>query len=51
MTKQDIVNNLELAQKLLAEVYLYAEVYELRDLENQMSVADGCIVEAMQELK
>lgn len=51
MTKAELINNLELAQKLLADVYAYAEVYELDNLVRQMSVADSCIIEALEDLE
>ena len=51
MTKADLINNLELAQKLLADVYAYGEIYNLDNLSHQMSVADSCIIEAIEDLK
>jgi len=49
--KDQMIKNLQLAQKLLADVYAYAEIYDFGDVSRQMSVADSCIIGAIEELK
>ena len=51
MTKAELLEKLKLAQNLLADVYAYAEEFELDLLERQMSVADSCIWYALEELE
>ena len=39
------------AQKLLSDVYAYACDEGIDEIENQMSVADGCIIDAIEYLE
>ena len=44
---KDLKEKLEQAQRLLSDVYHYACAEGLDDMELQMSVADGCIIDAL----
>ena len=46
----ELIEKLKQAQDLLSDVYHYACENGLQDLESQMSVADGCIIDALESL-
>ena len=46
----NLKEKLEQAQSLLSDVYHYACENGLQDIERQMSVADGCIIDALEGL-
>ena len=45
--KNDILSDLDQAQRILSRVYGYAQDIKDKNLESLMSVADGCIVETI----
>ena len=49
--KSDILSDLDQAQRLLSNVYHYAQDIKDKNLESLMSVADGCIVETIDILR
>ena len=51
MTKSEIEVKLKMAQELLSDVYHYACENEFGGLENQMSVADSCIIDSLDMLE
>ena len=51
MTNSELKEKLEQAQALLADVYHYACENGFISLESQMSVADSCIIDALNELE
>ena len=51
MTNSELKEKLEQAQALLADVYHYACENGLRALEARMSVADSCILDALDSLE
>ena len=46
----NIEEKLKQAQDLLSDVYHFACENGLKEIESQMSVADGCIIDALQEI-
>ena len=44
------IEKLRLAQELLAEVYAWASASESLEVERSLSVADSCIIEALDVL-
>ena len=46
----NLKEKLEQAQSLLSDVYHYACEHGLSDVQTQMSVADGCIIDALDSL-
>jgi hypothetical protein len=51
MTNLELRTKLQAAQLLLSDVYHYACENGFISLESQMSVADSCIIEALDELE
>lgn len=51
MPKKEMLEKLETAQGLLSSVYFAACAYDDREIEIAMSVADGCIIDAMSKLE
>ena len=51
MTNLKLKEKLEQAQALLSDVYHYACENGFISLESQMSVADSCIIDALNELE
>jgi hypothetical protein len=51
MTNKEIREKLEEAQRLLSDVYNWACNSRNKSLESQMSCADSCIIEALDELE
>lgn len=51
ITKDKLVQKLEYAQMILAEVYDYAGKNGLDEVKNQMSAADCCIIDALEEIE
>ena len=47
----DILSDLDTAQRLLSNVYHYAQDIKNDSLERSMSIADSCIIEALENLK
>jgi len=50
MTHTELLEKLEIAQDLLSDVYHWACKEKKEDIESLMSVADGCVCQAMGEL-
>jgi hypothetical protein len=48
---KQLKEDLTTAANLLSNVYHYACENGMRQLESQMSVADGCIIDALDELE
>jgi hypothetical protein len=51
MTNSELVSKLKQAQDLLADVYHYACENGMPDLESQMSCADSCIIDSLENLE
>ena len=50
MTKADIIQKLMDAQDLLSDVYHYAILNDLVELQSEMSCADQCIIDGIEVL-
>jgi hypothetical protein len=50
-TKHKLIQKLEYAQMILSEVYDYARQNGLDEVEHQMSAADCCIIDALDEIE
>ena len=50
ITDWELLEKLEIAQDLLSDVYHWACIEKKENIESLMSVADGCICQALGEL-
>jgi hypothetical protein len=51
MTNLELKQKLEQAQALLSDVYFYAIANGMPELESQMSCADSCIIDSLDNLE